>query len=137
MEELPTQEDLRKATMSLNKLHSPRLDGVLVEFYLASWESISHLLHFILLKGIHEGNFFPIFIKGVIVLLPKFGDFQLLDNKQPITLLNSMFKIFLKHYQLLLAKVCMDFINPYQSAFIPGRMIHHALLLATKALHRA
>lgn len=48
-----------------------------------------------------------------------------------------MFKICSKHYQMILAEVCMDFISPYQSAFIPGRTIHHALLLTTEAIHRA
>lgn len=48
-----------------------------------------------------------------------------------------MFKICSKHYQLLLVEVCIEFISPYQSAFVLGHTIHHALLLTAKALHQA
>lgn len=75
--------------------------------------------------------------EGSIVFLPKLGDFWLLNNKWPITLLNSMFKICSKHYQLLLAKVCIDFISLYQFAFIPRQTIHYALLLTLEVLHKA
>lgn len=114
LEQLPTQEDLRKAAQCLNKLRSPGLDGVPMEFYIALWESVGHLLHTMLIEGIREGHFNPVFVWGVIVLLPKSSDFRLLNNRLPITLLNSMFKISSKHYQMLLAKVCIDFISPYQ-----------------------
>lgn len=71
LEELPTLEDLRKAAMCLNKLRSPGPDGIPIEFYLILWESIGHLLHTILLDGLHDRQFCPVFIRGVIVLLPK------------------------------------------------------------------
>lgn len=128
---------MKAANCLLNKLRSPGPDGVPVESYIALWESIGHLLHEILLDVIRQGHFNLVFVRGVIVLLPKSGDFQMLNNKRPITLLNSMFKICSKHYQMLLAKVCMDFISPYQSGFIPGRTIHHALLLTIEALCKA
>lgn len=108
-----------------------------VEYYIALWDSIGHLLHAMLLKGIRDRCFSSVSVQGVIVLLPKSGNFRLLNNGRPITLLNSMFKICSKHYQMLLAKVCIEFISPYQSTFIPGRTIHHALLLTIEAIHKA
>lgn len=134
--ELPTQDDLKRAAMSLNKLRSPGPDGIPIEFYLALWDSVGHLLHALLLEGIREGHFSPVFVHGVIVLLPKADDFRLLNNKRPITLLNAMFKICSKHYKLLLAEVYVEFISPFQSAFIPGRTIYLALLLTTEVFTR-
>lgn len=137
LEQLPTHEDKLKAAQCLNKLRSPGPDWVPVEFYITLWESIGHLLHRMLIEGILEGRFSLVFIRGVIVLLPKSGDFRLLNNRCPITLLNSMFKICSKHYQMFLAEVYIDFISPYQSAFIPGRTIHQALLLTIEVIHEA
>lgn len=114
LEELPTQDDLKWPVMCLRKLQSPRPNGVLVKYYLDLWESIGHLLHLIFVEGIWEDRFNLVFVRGVIVLLPKARDFKLLHNNCPITLFNSMFKIYSKHYQMLLAKVCMEFISPYQ-----------------------
>lgn len=88
-----------------------------------------------LIEGIRDGCFSLVFVRGAIVLLPKAGDLKLLNNRHPITLLNTMFKFFLKHYQLL-AEVFIDFISPFQSAFISGKIIHHALLLTIEAIHR-
>lgn len=59
--------------MCLNKLRSPGPDGIPVEFYLALWESIGHLLHIILLDGIRDGRFSPVFVRGSFQNLATLG----------------------------------------------------------------
>lgn len=76
LEQLPTLEDLRKAATCLNKLRSPGPDDVLVEFYITLWELVEHLLHKILLDDIQEGHFNPVFVRGIIVLMPKLVTFN-------------------------------------------------------------
>lgn len=125
MEELPTMEDLHNAAMSLSKLRSPSPNGVPVEYYLALWDSVGQLLHWLVISGIQIGRFLPIFIRGPIILIPKSGDERDLDYKCPITLLNVMFKICSKFYQLCLFEACIDLISKQQSAFILGRTKMH------------
>lgn len=74
--------------------------------------------------------------QGHIVLIPKKGDQFLVSNKHPLTLLNVIYKIWAKAYQLRLSKVLNRFISYHQSAFLPGRSIHHSVLLRNEILHR-
>lgn len=80
----------------------------------------------------------PDFItRGAIVLLPKKADQKLLANKRPITLLNTCYKIGAKAFQRRLSPILQRIISYQQSAFLPGRNIHHSLLLIGEMLHQA
>lgn len=80
----------------------------------------------------------PAFItRGAIVLLPKKADQMLLANKRPITLLNTCYKIGAKAFQSRLSPILQRIISYQQSAFLPGRNIHHSLLLIGEMLQQA
>lgn len=88
--------------------------------------------------ALHSEEHFPAFItKGAIVLLKKKDDQRQLGNKRPITLLNSVYKTGAKALQRRLAPILQKIISPQQSAFLPGRNIHHNLLLLSEMLHWA
>lgn len=89
------------------------------------------------MEGIRSGQLRPIILQGNIVLIPKKGNPLLLSNKRPLTLLNTVYKIWAKAYQLKLTPILNRFISANQSAFLPGRSIHHSILLTNEILHRA
>lgn len=62
---------------------------------------------------------------------------RLLSNKRPITLLNMIYKIGAKVFQMRLAPILQVFISQQQFAFLPGRNIHHSILLLNEILHQA
>jgi hypothetical protein len=62
-------------------------------------------------------------MNGLITLIPKEGDRELLSNWRPITLLNSTYKIFAKTLQIRLQGLLPDIIHEDQSAFLPLRFI--------------
>lgn len=66
------------------------LDGTLIEFYKAHWQSVG-LLVLQCIQSVEE-NFPDVVTRGVIVLLRKKADQRLLCNKRPITLLNTIYK---------------------------------------------
>lgn len=92
--------------------------------------------HWTLTETISGGLFHVQICRGAIVLIPKKGSQLLLSNKWLLTLLNTIYKIFAKVYQLRLTSV-QRFISHHQSAFLSGRSIHHSILLTNELLHRA
>lgn len=71
------------------------------------------------------------------MLLKKRDDQRILGNKRPITLLNSVYKIGAKAMQRRLSPILQNIISPQQSAFLPGRNIHHNLLMVSEMLQQA
>lgn len=132
-----TLAELGDSVVDLAKGKCPGPGGTPVKFYEANWGTVGPLVHASIVKCISEENFPAFFTKGAIVLLKKKDDQRLLGNKLPITLLNSVYKIGAKAMQRRLSPILQKIISPQQSAFLPGRNIHHNLLLHSKILHRA
>lgn len=81
-----------------------------------------------------EGEFQADLTLGLIALLPKKNDQCLLTNKRPITLLNTTYKIAAKAMQRRLRLLLERLISPQQHACLPGRNIHHSLLMLGEML---
>lgn len=111
--------------------------GAPVEMFQAMWATTGPLILRVPNKGIAAGAFHEKFSQGLIVLLPKKGDQRILINKCPITLLNMVYKIGTKVMQRRITPILQKNISPQQSAFIPGRSIHHSLVLLGEMLNQA
>jgi len=75
--------------------------------------------------------------KGMITLIPKFGDHSKLGNWQPITLLGSIYKTLAK---ILTRKIQVHLpfvIKPNQTSFVMGRSILDNNFLARESLEWA
>ncbi|KAL3692573.1 hypothetical protein R1sor_006224 [Riccia sorocarpa] len=94
-----TEAELLDAATEMKVGKSPGPDGAPVEFLVDLWETAGPLIARVITKGA-EGRWFPgWFNRGDVVLLPKGGDIRKLGNKRPITLLNSIYKIYTKALQ--------------------------------------
>lgn len=132
-----SMEELHRATRLLAKGKCPGPDGIPVEFFTANWALVGPTLFRALSTALTSGTLHNCFTRGFIVLLKKKGDQRLLSNKRPITLLNVIYKIGAKVFQLRLIPILQDFITVQQAAFLPGRNIHHSILLTNELLHHA
>lgn len=130
-------EELGEAARNMQKLKCPGPDGLPVEFFNSAWPTVGPILLRVLNCGMTRGAFPENLTKGLIVLLPKKLDQRLLTNKRPITLLNVAYKIGAKALQRRLTPILQRIIAPQQFAFLPGRNIHHSLLLLGEMLHQA
>lgn len=108
---------------------SPGPDGVLVEFYSQFWDLIGEEFTAMLETSIDNGRLPRGMNKGLVILLPKDGDWELLRNWQPITLLNTSYKVFAKTLKLWLRKLLPQVIQEGHSAFLPSRYILDAVMV--------
>lgn len=132
-----TVEELGEAAAALSNAKCPGPDGIPVEFYKANWHTVGPLVLQCIVGGIEEEYFPEKFTRGAIILLKKKNEQRYLTNKRPITLLNTMYKIGAKAIQRRISPILQRIISPQQSAYLPGRNIHHAMLLMAKMLHQA
>lgn len=130
-------EELHEAAKLLAKNKVPGRDGVPVEFFLTLWDQIGPVLLKLLQDGLKSGILHPQLTHGIIVLLAKDGDQLLMGNKRGLTFLNCALKVLAKLYQIRLSSILQGFISEQQTAFLPGRSIHKAVMLANEILHMA
>lgn len=129
--------ELEAIARCIKKGKCPGPDGVPVEFFQSMWHLVGPLLLHTTATGIEREQFPTDLTLGFVVLLPKTNDQTLLSNKRPITLLNVAYKIAAKAFQLRLTPVMQRLISPQQFAFLPGRNIHHSLLMLGEMLQQA
>jgi hypothetical protein len=137
MDEELTVKELFEAVKDLATGKCPGEDGIPAEYFIHDWKAVGLILQKATLEGIVTGELHAAFTRGFIVLLAKMGDPTLFINKKPLTMLNVIYKVAAKAYQKRLTKVLQSFITMQQSAFLPGRSIHHSLLLMSGLLHHA
>jgi hypothetical protein len=117
-----TEEEIFSTLQSCSRKKSPGPDGLTYEFYLTFFGIIKeHLI--ILYNNYLLGNSLPPkeFTDGIITLIKKKGDDQMLSSFRPISMLNTDYKLFTKIVANRIQEHLMSLIGPGQSACIPGR----------------
>ena len=119
-----TEEELRKAAMSMENDKSPGIDGLTTNFYKHFWPLIANSLTRVYNYAFLVGNLSVSQRRGIISLLFKKGDRTLLKNWRPITLLTTDYKILTKALANRLQKVLPSLVHTDQTASILGRTIN-------------
>ncbi|KAG0605467.1 hypothetical protein M758_9G061900 [Ceratodon purpureus] len=125
----PDAAELEEALKAMAVGKSPGPDGISTEFFKQFWVLIGPEFTAMLNRAITNGAFPTGLHHGLIVLLQKEGNLELITNKRPITLLNTSYKIFAKMLQIRLQRLLPDVIHDGQSAFIPGRYILDSVMV--------
>ena len=91
-----TEEELHRATMSLQSGKAPGIDGLPADFFKSFWDILGQDLLEVVNDSIVTGGLPLSCRRAVITLLPKKGDLQELKNWRPVSLLCTDYKILSK-----------------------------------------
>lgn len=123
LDRLPNLAKVEVVVMSLKARKSPGLDGLTPKVLKCSWGWIKEELWEVVKAFWADGVLTTIDARGVIRLIPKLGELELLKNWRPITMLSLIYKILSKILATHLKPFMQFLVDLEESGFIKGRKI--------------
>lgn len=132
---IPSLEEIKDTLFQMHDIKTPGPDGFLALVYKEFWPIVGEIVIRAVTSFFENGRMSNEANSSLIILIPKTPNPSSVNNLQPISLCNVVYKIISK---LLLAKLrplLHKIIYPYQSAFIPGRWIAENQVVVHELLH--
>lgn len=73
--------------------------------------------------------------KTDICLIPKVEHPRRIEQFRPISLCNTLYKVFTKVLVGILKPYMAILVSPYQTGFVPGRYIYENIIIANEVIH--
>ncbi|KAF3791374.1 Transposon TX1 uncharacterized protein [Nymphaea thermarum] len=128
-------QEIKNVVWALGSGKAPGIDGFLVEFFRTFWEAFSVDVFEFCDEFASNSIFLKEFNQATYVLVPKRPNPTDVSHFRPISILGTPYKIVAKLLSLRLAPLMSSIINPFQVAFIRGRRLHDAVVLANEVVH--
>lgn len=132
---LPTTQEIKEATFSINPGKAPGPDGFSSKFYQAYWHIIGEDVSREVLSFFETGTLDPRQNETHIRLIPKGTSPRTVADYRPIALCNTHYKIIAKILTRRLKPLLPELISKNQSAFVSGRAIGDNVLITHETLH--
>ncbi|RVW99862.1 Transposon TX1 uncharacterized 149 kDa protein [Vitis vinifera] len=129
-----TEEEVRMAVFQLNKEKAPGPDGFTIAVYQECWDVIKEDLMRVFLEFHTNGVINQSTNATFIALVPKKSQSFKISDYRPISLVTSLYKIIAKVLSGRLRKVLHETISGSQGAFVEGRHILDAVLIANEVV---
>lgn len=128
MDEITTGE-IFSVLKTSSKRKSPGADGIPVEFYIKTFDTIHRHLNLVMNEAL-LGNFPSEFVEGVIVLVKKKGNDTSIKGYRPISLLNHDYKLLSRLLKARLDRIMQDHsvLSPVQKCSNGKKNIFQATL---------
>jgi exonuclease III len=130
-----TAAEVELAIHQMAPLKAPGPDGFNACFYQKNWELIGGEVCNAVISTLNLGVINKEINSTYIALIPKSKNPICVTDYRPISLCNVIYKLISKVLANRLKEVLPTIISPYQSAFIPGRLITDNILAAYETLH--
>ena len=122
------------ALMDMNGDKAPGSDGFTVAFWQSCWDFVKEEI-LDMFKEVHEQSSFVRSLNNMfLVLLSKKKGAEDLGDYRPIGLLRGLYKLLAKVLANRLKKVIGKVVSPDQNAFVTGRQILDASLIANEVI---
>lgn len=130
-----TREEVRNALFSIGDLKAPGPDGLHAIFYKCFWNMLGGDLEDEVLQAVNSATIPEGWNDTTIVLIPKVTNPEKITQFRPISLCNVVYKVISKLLANRLKRILPDIVSPFQSAFVPGRLITDNILVAYESIH--
>ncbi len=131
---IPTPAEIKQALFSLDSNKSPSPDGFPPLFYKHYWDVINFDLIEAVISFFTRGHILKEINHTFIALIPKSNKASTVNQFRPISLCNTSYKIISKILSNRLKPLLHKLISPWQSAFVPGRLIQDNSIIAHETL---
>ncbi|RVW35158.1 Transposon TX1 uncharacterized 149 kDa protein [Vitis vinifera] len=129
-----SEEEVRMAVFQLNKEKAPSPDGFTIAVYQECWDVIKEDLMRVFLEFHTNGIINKSTNATFIAMVPKKSQTFKISNYRPISLVTSLYKIIAKVLSARLRKVLHETISGSQRAFVEGRHILDAVMIANEVV---
>ncbi|KAJ9676862.1 hypothetical protein PVL29_022056 [Vitis rotundifolia] len=129
-----SEKEILMALRDMNGDKAPGPDGFTMAFWQFCWEFVKEEILEMFMEFYEQNSFLRSLNNTFLVLLPKKGGAEDLGEFRPISLLGGLYKLLAKVLANRLKKVVGKVISFDQNAFVQGRQILDASLIANEVL---
>ncbi|RVW68028.1 Transposon TX1 uncharacterized 149 kDa protein [Vitis vinifera] len=131
-----SEEEISGALMEMNGDKAPGPDGFTLAFWQSCWEFVKEEIIEMFKEFFEHSSFLKSLNNTFLVLIPKKCGAEDLGDFRPISLLGGLYKLLAKVLANRLKRVVGKVVSNSQNAFVRGRQILDASLIANEVLQK-
>jgi len=129
-----SEEEVAKTLLDCCRDKAPRPDGMTMAFLQGNWDTVSGDVTRMFVEFFSSGRFVASLNATFIGLIPKKANAENIRDFRPISLVGCIYKLLSKVLARRLRSIIGNLISENQKAFVGGRQIIDAVLIANELI---